>query len=427
MKNFCSIIILFFPALCGAQQNKIVMAFTDAGKMTSLKDVTILNSKGSVVTRTDSSGHAIINPDAFSSAPLIVICPGYKPDTISAPAGTIYLRPLTVTLDETIVTDRKVVRLSAFNNDYIADYEFVDDNILVAGYSGNNGGHAKLFLLDGHGKALSTCKIAEEPLSLFKSCVGKCYYIACNHFYPINISGNSLSVSAPHPIKLLPGLRQCEASVAGNYYYRLANRANFTVTYGMIAKNDSVFMPFETFEERDVAAASYQELIEIIALWNSGQAGNMKEAARTKLLRDKWDRGSFAHINMPLLNYGDTLLIFDFFKRQLKYYSLSGKPAGNIPISFPWKQSQQFEILKDDIANKFYIHRYENKQRQTIEQLDINSGATYNKFVVEKPFAEQVKIHDGLVYFLWQNTPSTPRQLYNQKMADNDVAVTTSK
>ena len=334
------------------------------------------------------------------------------------------MQPLQITLKDAIVRSSKVSRLLPEPNEYLVDYDFAGDNILAATYSGADGGHAKLFLVNKDGDELAKCKLPAEPLGLYRSCVGIPYCICGERFYPLIIDSNKITLRAPYNKQLLAGLQQCELSVKGNLYYRLADRANFAVKYGMIAKGDSAFKPIKSFEEDDVAQASWDEWQEILDLLSVVTPANRSAAARKQLARLKWDRGSFAHINMPLIVTNDTLAIFDFFKKKILFYDLEGIPAGSVPIRFEWRQSQQFAVVTDEATGKVYIHRYGGQGVQTIEELDVRTGTTSSvKTLIERPFAEDVKVHNGDIYFLWQDkTATATRQLFIQRAGD-DIAI----
>ena len=132
-----------------------------------------------------------------------------------------------------------------------------------------------------------------------------------------------------------------------------------------------------------------------------------------------WNNGSYSHINVPLFSAGDTLVIFDYFGKRITYYSKDGDWLGSSQVQFEWRQSQLFRIIKDDVTGRFYIHRYSNRARQTLEELNVHTGTVIgsHKTVIERPFAEQVKVHADAVYFLWQDASAgTTRQLYVQRI-----------
>ncbi len=397
-----------------AQQDKAVIRFVDASRQSALKGISLTDGRGHEIGYSDTSGYAVIPLTALDSGKfLVAFLPGYKLDTIRAVAGLVQMVPLSDTLNEFRLSGNRIRKLLHAPDEYVADYELAGDNLLVMTYSGNDGSHAKLFLIDKNGNVLAKSKIPSYPEGLYKSCVGKCYAIYTGRFYPVSIDSDKIALGTACPANLLEGLEQCNCSVNGNLYYRLTDRNNFIVQYGMIKKGEIKFRPIVKFEERETARASFNEWIEILQLLERHQ---FDEAARKQSLRLMWDRGSLAHINMPIINVNDTLVVFDFFKKQLLFYDLSGQPMGSVAINFNWRQSQRFEILKDEHTQSVYIHYFGNDQAHTLEKLNIGTGAVEGKPVaIGRSSPEHVKIDNGDIYFLCQNRAvSDTRQIYVQ-------------
>ncbi len=410
MRNWLIIVLLLFYAPSFGQ-HKVIVRFRDAINDIALADVQVTDMQGRLMARSDTAGYVTL---PFASSPLIAILRGYRPDTLTTPASSVYLQPLSVALDPAIIRSSKVSLLLHENNEYVVDYGFSGNRIFAATYSGNNGGKAKLFLLDDQGNTLASCRLPNTPVSVFKSCVGVPYCVCNDVFYRIGTGPDNILIDNTYPISLLEGLMQCEQAAYGNLYYKIGDRPNFRTTFGMIEKGDSTFKPFTAFEEKDVALASWREWMEIQVLLERFQ---FSQAARKQGLRLMWDKGSFAHINLPLFISNDTLIIFDYFKKSILYYNLKGNPIGSHPVHFEWQPSQLFNIIKDEVRGKFYIHRYAQNY-QELEELNINTGHTSGiKQKISKPFAEQVKVYNGSIYYLWQNkSANSTRQLYIQRM-----------
>lgn len=418
LKNiFLFLSLTLYCSLCTAQGNKVVLHFLDGGTNKPLNNVVLIRLSGATITTSDSSGYCVVPFDLFQGGNrAIAVCKGYVPDTLYKWAETVYLQPLQMALATATITSAKTKRVFSAPDDYVVDYEFAGDYIVAAMYKGNNGSKASLALLDKTGRVISHCPVPDEPLAVYRSCMGNCYCVCKNRFFPIMISGTGeLSLRKPYPINMLAGLQQCAQSVNGNLYYKIGDKNNFRVTYGMIGKGDSMFRPFTEFEEKDVAKASYEELMEIIFLI---ETGHVNEASQMQGRRKMWDNVSYAHINMPLLIAGDSLVIFDFFRKKILVYNFSGAQTGSSDIHFDWRDSQHFSIIPDEPLAKIYIHRYANVNKQTVAELNIASGGeSETKIALEKPLAEQVKVHDNAIYFLWHEGKSGgTRQLYVQHM-----------
>ncbi|HXS37385.1 MAG TPA: hypothetical protein VN721_11840 [Flavipsychrobacter sp.] len=415
----CSIKFLLLPAilicytcLCFAQQEKTLLRFYDKSNNNPLGAVSLFKKDGEEIAKSDSAGYATVmqtDKDEY----LIALKNGYSPDTIyNFSQSNIYLAPLTVMLNEATINGNEVHRVLRSAMEYVVDYAFVGDNILMATYSGNNGKRAKIFLMSPESDTLAMSDFPEEPLALFRSCIGKYYCVCWDKLYQINISLNDIKIDHTLDIKLLPALKLCQQCIDGNLYYKVSNYDSFFSTYSLVKKGDSVFYPFTKLTLHEAAEENLHDLADENRIMKS----NYKEAQRIDKLRRFLNRSPLESLNYPLFSSRDSLIIFDFQDKSIQHYSMWGENVKNATIRFPFKELLDLDLLKDDITNRFYLYR--NKAySQTIEEVNINTGeVTTPKVRLQKPFATDVKVHNGDIYYLWQDGRNGAiRQLFVQK------------
>lgn len=409
------ILLLLISHISLGQQDKMVLQFLSAATNAPIHNVNIVATSGELLATSGSDGYAVLPLSAtVVHNYLIAFCSGYSPDTLRLPATRFYLRPLSMQLEEATVRSKQVNKILQLPNEYVVDYAFIGENILTATYSGAGGRHAKLYLVTKGGNVLTSCKLPKEPVSLFKSCIGNYYCVCPDKFYRLSILQGKIVLHEPYDISLLKGMQQCERSINGNLYYRIGNKLNFTMVYGMIDKGDSVFKPLMKLENEKVARQSFEEYMEILDLL---ELQKFKKAAHKQRLRTMWDKGSYGHMDIPIFCSSDSLIIFDYEKKVIRFYDVTGHSAGTVNVNFEWKSTQRFEIINDEPANRFYIHRYGNLSSQTIEELDIHTGKIMSIVRLDYPFTEQVRVFDGAVYFLWQDSHGgSTRQLFVQNI-----------
>jgi len=398
-----------------AQKNETIR-FLDALNEKPLNNVNIVNNASILISQTDSLGYVIFPASSFNYPNyLIAFCPGYKPDTLTSFSPTVYLHSLSVLLPTAEISSIKTHKLLRASTEYVLDYNFIDSNIIVLSYSGDNGRHAKLFLLNKNGDVLIVQNIASSAISIFKSCVDNFYCVYDNMFYQIKIDSNKIYLQNPHNITLLNQIQHCELSIDSNLYYRIGDMRNFTMSYCMIQKRDSILREIYRFSEKKVANASNEELAEIIDLLFHNQ---FHEAAIKQNLRQAWDKGSYAQIDIPFFNIGDTLIIFDYYKKCILYFNSAGTYLGFTAIHFDWNSSQFNKIIEDEVMDKFYIYSTANEYTESLQEINIQTGEVASHSIsIEKPFATNIKIYNNDIYYLWQDTyNSATRQLFIQKM-----------
>lgn len=429
MNRWLILLIMLCTAPATGQVYLMDIRFLDAATEKPLAGVAICNQAGAILALSDSNGLCSLKPEQARSASFLMAAKtGYEPDTFKELSPVVYLQPLNNELQTVVIHSKKCRRFWNNNSAFVVDYLLNGRNVLVAATFSGKGPRNRLVFLNAEGALIAECRLPEEPIRLFESCTGSFYCVCATKFYPVTVTGASISIGTPYPIRLFSGLTRCEQSIDGNRFYRTVDRDHLQVNYGMMARGDTQLRPLMRFDENSkkpysllnisdqkAAAASYEEYQEILADW-AGE--DFHEAYRKELVRKMLDMGTIAHINIPLLTIGDSLLIFDYYRKQLLYYSQNGRPLGPVPVRFRWNDAQRFEFIKDNLNDRIYIHRYDNRSRQTVEELIPSAGTcSGHVFLLGKPLVENMKINGGVLFMLWQDAAShTTRQLYIQPM-----------
>jgi len=375
-----------------------------------LRNVVVYLRNGIVLAHSDSGGYIHIPAYYLQYTYLIAVHDNYLPDTIRQYQETIYLYPINITLKETVISSKTTQRILQSNAEYVVDYDFVGDNILVASYNGAFGRNAKLFLLDNDGDTLALTKLPSQPLSLFKSCVGKYYCVCYGKFYPLTVDSGNLQLGEPYDIKYLPGLKQCQAELNGNLFYKICDPDSFLVTYAYVEKGDSVFHTFFQFHDSLAFIGSREE--DIYATEDEHRMFRPK--FEVGLLRGLWDKSSLRAIDVPLFIKDDTLVIFDHTNKMVRYFNLIGIEVKRSPCHFLDNKNLYADIIKDGFTEKFYLHPLNHGETQILNEILMKEGILdYHTLKMKRPFAENIKVHNGHIYFLWQDhNHAGTRQLF---------------
>ncbi len=417
MKPFFTYLLLIFllgitTPLCAQsyKQDTLTMRFMDVE--IPLSNVAVYLRNGIIITHSDSDGFIHIPAYYLQYTYLIAVHDGYEPDTIRDYEKTVYLQGLAATLQEAVIISNKPIqRILQSSRDYVVDYDFVGDNILVAAYNGAFGRGAKLFLLDNYGDTIALKQLPEEPLSIFKSCVGKYYCVCYNKFYPLDIDSGHIELGKPYDIKYLKGLKQCQVALDNKLYYKICNPDSFLVTYGFIEKGDSIFHVFLQFHDTLSYVHSREE---DVWYYTEDEKRKFRPKFDVGNMRNVWDKDNLRMIDLPIFLKNDTLLVFDHTDKMIRYFNLEGIEVKNTPSDFLDKKNPYADIIKDLFTEKFYVHPINSAEVQTINEIMLNEGQLdAHRIKLKKPFAEDIKIHNGHIYFLWQDHHNAAtRQLY---------------
>lgn len=369
------------------------------------------------VGESDSNGRLVFLRHVRNLSPtLIFFKDGYALDSVTLPyvPDTVYLKRLTDVLEEAIVTDKKVELLLRSGTENVVDFGFVDDYILVASHSGYDGKGAKLFVLDDYGDTISMQRINVPPKSLYKSCVGQYYLVSYNAIYPIDIDlkKKKIALGKWKPIATLDALKRCVLYADSTYYYKFVNRRRFNVTFALAKEGDTAIRSFKELDQPDVLIASVEDQMRVIKLLEEGKD---KEAAHIQRLATMWDNSSFKRIDNSLFKKGDSLMIFDFDEHQIHYYSLGGYKYASIAANLTQGDLFRTILIQDETTKAFYVLN-ERQSAQNIRSVSLKDAALGGSIIrLEKPFANNVKIRDRKIYYLWHNGKGSTKQLYIQR------------
>lgn len=347
----------------------------------------------------------------------ILFSPGYIPDTLYAGniPDTVLLHPLQTTLREAVISGKNTEPVLKSGIEYVVDYEFVGDDLLVTTFSGFNGKKAKLFILNNNGDTLEYANINVRPQELFKSCIGRYYVVTHDGMYPI-LSGsesNTLTLGDRMPLSELDLLRECILYKNDKYYYKFKDKEIFSVTFAYSRRDDTVFTPFKNSIDIKTFNASMEELSLIVA------ERDPKVAFSKTMNRKMWNNLTFKRMDVPLFEYEDHLMIFDFEHSTIQNFSLDGILMNERPILFQQGDILSIQVLHDEVTDRFYILS-EKGTGQDITEIDVHHGvATNNYFKLEKDYTSKVRIRNNNIYYLWQNTNGATRQLYIQRNSIN--------
>ncbi|OJW82139.1 MAG: hypothetical protein BGO69_16220 [Bacteroidetes bacterium 46-16] len=412
MKKLSLYSILLGCLLCHAfslrAQQRIRLQFIDGNSNTPVNSVSIIAPDGKEIANSDKDGFVSIAPPAKY---FIAVRQGYKPDTLrNTGSAVIRITPLSMALQDVYINNRKVRRILHSAMEYVVDYDFVGDDILVASYSGNNGRKAKLFLLNNAGDTLALKKFPDEPVALFKSCTGHYYCVCTDKLYPIDITGRSIALGRAMDSKILPLLSQCEQKIKDTYYYRYTNKETFSSVYSSWQLQDSIATPFYKIEQPADAKGNAEEMQEIMSML---QFGDFRGAAMLDGMRRLRNDISYRSLGLPIFRTSDSLVIFDFNKGRINYFVPVHTALEQTGIKFDPGKTFRVGIIEDLVTKRFYLY---DMAAQTLEELDIHSGEKQkNTITLRKPFAEKVKVHNGDIYYLWQDeVNSSTRQLFVQ-------------
>jgi len=389
---------------------------TDRTGRTPVPGVEVTGPSGALVALGDAYGNITLQAATQDSTFLLLFAQGYEPDTLRAPfPATIALRAAGDAIDEVVVRGMQYGTLTPSRRDAVIDYDFAGRYLLVA--TARAGGRKPaLKLVDFRGDTVAMTTLREEPISVITDCQGTPHVLFENRIQVVQSSGKKLELGRKYPAKSLPQLTACQLDINGTFYFKNLDPQQYRVSYLILPANDTVMRGMLTWgDDANIARAEEDERkVRLGALVAGNVGGGMQYMASL--------RNSLAmrYVDAPLLRARDTLVVPDFTRRRLVYFSLDGTLLGGVPLHCSYGPHMCINILQDASTGRVYVHRYHRAARQTVQELNLHTGAlTGPVWALRQPFAQKVRIRDGRVYYMAQDHSAlAARQLWVEALKD---------
>ncbi len=151
--------------------------------------------------------------------------------------------------------------------------------------------------------------------------------------------------------------------------------------------------------EDDFSMLSESEM-SLVDKWENEQGIEAKYFA--PLVRSYYQRRNLEKPYSPAFLNGDTILVFDHFSQMLYKHNRFADPFDSVGVYHDELSKEDFvKNCQDQITNDLYtVHK--TGGHTFIRPLNKYNGSTGAPFKLDKPFAKNVKVYDGYVYYLYQ-------------------------
>lgn len=361
------------------------------------------------ITQSSISGHFKLS--SKNREPILVIRKlGYETLTLQLDSSVklpllIHLKIQSKDLSEVVVSANKAATRLVDHSFYVSDYQFIPDAILVLG-DVNETQYLRLITRDG--KLLNSCKLTRHTYkSLFKDCLGNIHVIGDVASTQIYIDHHTIGLLDDIRLSLFDSLlRPCILDKENNFYFE--NCYNQGQTKRVFAINKT------TKQHYDFGTYSNDAMMTMIADEQRTQAGSGKNemeeltADELRAMRRQEDRRNFfrtiiaTDAYIPVFACLDTIYILNHPNNLIHRYCL--KNNGALPVKTMeyhhfrhWKPM----VIFDEAAHQFYT-KYLKNGIITIGEINMTTGKINRRFALRHPFPKNIKIDQGMVYYLYR-------------------------
>ena len=337
-----------------------------------------------------------------------------------------------VMLDETeIVSEKYKVYKERHNS--IMDYDFLGDSILLLVQQGNTSRY-ELILTNENLKPVckKELKDMKPPFRLFRDCMENCQLITDDKVYQIYFNGKDLFLIYPESYERFSELlKNClfetsdflafknnfsddpldvkYASIDPGDFYSNAEhdlwKQSFYVIYKRTHEKKYIDFINEWKKKTESFNYAYDLYMTSLRLARSGMAARPPQRQLGDILRlNEMTWAKPAYQDIKLLH--DTIYYFNHLNSRIDIYSEKLQLMDTVSISYHQKKNWKETILADEKTGKAYT-LFTSGAKLDLYEIDLKKGDIRRVFTIDKPFPEKIKIHNGFLYFIYNDVTNT--------------------
>lgn len=320
----------------------------------------------------------------------------------------IQMHPYFKTLPDVVVSAKPIIETITKPTYTVRDYVFIGDKILIATLPGIKDGNA-LVLIDEDGNALDSISIKHIRHFdfLHKSCLDKIHLVSRMEHFEILTEGDKIEILKGGTRKEFSRqIEPCVASTDSLMIYRFRYCVGQLLQFKAFDKNSSNdFIMAEVADDDNVGRRFREELahkIGYIDYLNISWEEKQLELKRT--LENDMKLASLIHlfykpINIPVLNIGAQVMLFNHLKNRIQVYNKSGMELSAIPITFQKEKKWEGDVIFDELAGNVYT-LFDHPKGKVIREVYMEDGTLGSPVLIDCAMVESIKVNNGKMYYL---------------------------
>jgi len=286
----------------------------------------------------------------------------------------------------------------------VMDYEFSGENIIMLAYERQSIFLPKLLLINRQGDILDVLPVS-RPEKLCRDFDEKVCFLTKTSFYELVSDSNEISLCYQGDREDFEQINKTIVSSMGSVFFlRQFQDNNQTLNY-------------YSYQNETDQLNCFRHICDRIAI-NANRRGVYFDGKEEDLRFQELiiNRPIYA----PLIKIQDTILLFNFLESKLEKYRLAADtPEATGEINIALHQSKGFldNIIIDYARMKIYGIFREKGISKLKEISSFDGHVVQTTDIPDFVFIENVKIHDGIVYFLYKSKDlSEYKKLYTMKI-----------
>lgn len=385
---------------------------TDAKDDTPLISVNISIDGTTIGTTTDENGVFSIDIPRLPAVMTISYL-GYKQRKIPIRDYTttnlnIQLTNIAKDLTEIVVSAAPKVEVIYQEPYSVIDYEFYDQYVLLMVYKGIRK-KQHLLLMNEAGDILDDISLkGKYPDKFFKSCLGGVHLMYGFYVQQLYVADEKIYlIGKTERAKFESLLNHCALATKDQVFFYEYMVMNQILEYFTISKRD------KKANKDKRRFTSIVNLSRIRMAYDEGRFQQMADKIATILERPRQfaeiqsdksflSRVVYSPVYAPLFAYQDSICVFNHISKQLEFYTPDGTLMRSTMMGYEQSKRWKKMVIQDE-ATQFFYTLFKTKWGFDVRKINPNNGKTTTIFEIKYLFADNFKIKDGHLYFLFNN------------------------
>ncbi len=303
----------------------------------------------------------------------------------------------------------------------IADYEFVENHLVVLAYDKSLKKDGYLQLASKNNELISETKTPNKPKRLFKDFENRLYLITEYSVYTISIFQNEFRLRPVNKDDFYKFTARIIDTTAHHFLYSDYNPNYPAFNYYSQELRDTATKTIHRVKNEfmmDLYRAEYKYAPNKEKLWA------YRQELITGIDKEIWIGAAnftqsiyYEPLYAPLFVNKDTTLIFDHYSDYLYKIDQNFNKIDSIPIYYhKQKEKKNWEqpLIKDKEEHKLYVLFLKNGFYY-LKPVNLSNGSTYVSFKLANKYVENVKVENGYVYYIYRPYESSQKKyLYRE-------------
>jgi len=330
----------------------------------------------------------------------------------------ISLIPKTVAIERIEVVGEKIKRFFKGQNYYILDYVLMDNNILTIGYEQKNMNRGKM-VLSGINDDKNISIEIEKPKKLYKDGFGNIHVFAGDSVFQVYVHNSDIWLLYPTSVDdFSKELLKYKFPFSNYHIFREFLGEGQVNNYYAIDTVSRETLPIKTVYSEELFSVS--QAAERYRQWKPNWSKKVAaDPGGANAMFEVYVLDIFVThkpIHSQIFKMGGELFLFDIANNRTYLFNANLKEFDIIPNHFPKHHKRNKQIIQDSKTEKFYWVYYKGN-KALLGEIDPYSGKIVDEIETPSlPFIENISIHDGELWFLYQpRLGETSRSLFHKK------------